>query len=107
MSAKPNEYTGTLPGDLQEVVKGVPSEITERTQEMDVLIGRAFSTYAGGKVLTWLRETYMDNAVEGYVVDKNGTINAEATTFQMYQREGQRILIKNIEMRMKRSKSKN
>ena len=72
---------------------------------MDVLIAKTFSSEAGRKVLAWLREHYIDGPVEGYVVDRNGNINADATTFQMYQREGQRIIVKNLEMRMKRANS--
>jgi len=84
----------------------IPPEIKENILETDVLIAKAFNSLAGRKVLKWMRDTYIDNAIEGYVVDRNGSINADATTFQMYQREGQRILIKNIEMRMKRAESK-
>jgi len=69
---------------------------------MDVLIAKTFNSPAGKKVLEWLKEEYVEGIVAGYVVDRNGTINAMASTFQMYQREGQRILVKNIEKRMKR-----
>ena len=94
-----------LPGELNEKKKGVPPEIAQKILEMDVLIAKTFSSHAGRKVLKWLREQYIDGPVEGYVVDKNGSINADATTFQMYQREGQRIIVKNIEMRMKRGQN--
>jgi len=94
-----------LPGEFNEKKKRVPSEIAQKILEMDVLIAKTFSTPAGKKVLKWLRNQYIDGPVEAYVVDRNGNINAAATTFQMYQREGQRIIIKNLEMRMKRANS--
>ena len=94
-----------LPGELNENKKGVPPEIAQDILNLDILIGKTFSSVAGREVLKFLRDKYIDGAVEGYVVDRNGSINAEATTFQMYQREGQRILIKNLEMRMKRANS--
>jgi hypothetical protein len=90
-------------GDLNEPKKGVPTPISKKILEMDVLIAKTFCTQAGKKVLSWLREQYVENPVEGYVVDRNGNINADATTFQMYQREGQKIVVKNLEMRMKRA----
>jgi len=93
-------------GDLNEPKKGVPAEIAQKILDMDVLIAKTFSTLAGKKVLDWLRQQYVENPVEGYVVDRNGAINADATTFQMYQLQGQRIVIKNLEMRMKRANSK-
>lgn len=92
-------------GDLNESKKGIPEEMAQKILEMDVLIAKTFSTHAGKKVLDWLRKQYVENPVEGYVVDRNGNINADATTFQMYQREGQKIVIKNLEMRMKRANS--
>jgi len=94
-----------LPGELNEKKKGIPPEVAQKILEMDVLIAKTFNSQAGRKVLAWLREQYIDGPVEGYVVDRNGNINAGATTFQMYQREGQRIIIKNLEMRMKRANS--
>lgn len=97
---------GQMPGDLQETKQGVPKELAEKVLEEDVFIAKTFSTPAGRKTLQWLRELYIEAALQGYVVDGRGAINAEATTFQMYQREGQRFLIKNIEMRMKRANSK-
>ena len=94
-----------LPGELNEKKQGIPPEVAEKIREVDVLLAKTFSTPTGRKALKWLRDQYVDNPVEGYVVDRNGAINADATTFQMYQREGQRIIIKNIEMRIKRANS--
>ena len=93
-------------GDLNEPKKGIPPEMAQKILDMDVLIAKTFSSHAGRKVLEWLRQQYIENPVEGYVVDRNGAINADATTFQMYQREGQKIVIKNLEMRMKRANSR-
>lgn len=93
-------------GDLNEPKKGVPAPISEKIHEMDVLIAKTFSSHAGKKVLGWLRQQYIENPVEGYVVDRNGAINADATTFQLYQKEGQKIVVKNLEMRMKRANSR-
>lgn len=89
-----------MPGDLNEPK---PPELPEKHREMDVLFAKTFNSAAGKKVLAYLKEEYVDVVVGGYVVDRNGTINAMASTFQMYQREGQRILVKNIEKRMKRA----
>ena len=83
----------------------IPPEILQQRRDLDVLIAKTFSSHAGAKVLKWLRDQYIDGPVEGYVLDRNGSINSAATTFRMYQRDGQRILIKNIEMRIKRGKS--
>jgi len=83
----------------------IPTELLEKNREMDVLIAKTFSTQAGKKVFKWMRDQYIDGPVEGYVVDRNGNINSDATTFRMYQRDGQAILIKNIEMRIKRANS--
>ena len=94
-----------LPGELNEKKKGVPPEVAEKIREGDVLLAKTFSTPAGRKTLKWLRDQYIDGPTEGYVVDRNGSINADATTFQMYQREGQRFLVKNLEMRIKRANS--
>ena len=94
-----------MPGDLNQPKTGIPPEVAEKMREMDILIAKTFSSQAGRKVLAWLREQYIDGPVQGYVVDRNGNINAHATTFQMYQREGQRIIVKNLEMRMKRANS--
>lgn len=93
-------------GDLNEPKKGIPEEMAQKILEMDVLIAKTFSTHAGKKVLGWLRQQYIENPVEGYVVDRNGNINADATTFQLYQQQGQKIVIKNLEMRMKRANSR-
>ncbi len=90
-------------GDLNEPKSRIPPEMAEKMREMDVLFAKTFNSAAGKKVLSYLREQYIDFGVTGYVVDGQGTINAMATTFQLYQREGQRILVKNIEMRMKRA----
>lgn len=92
-----------MPGDMNAPKPGVPPELGEKDREMDVLFAKTFNSQAGKKVLTYLRELYVEVAAAGYVVDRNGTINAMASTFQMYQREGQRILVKNIEKRMKRA----
>ncbi len=91
-----------MPGDLNETKPGVPPELAAKIIEMDVLFAKTFNSPAGQKVLEYLKEEYVEGIVAGYVVDRNGTINAMASTFQMYQREGQRILVKNIEKRMKR-----
>jgi len=88
-----------------EKPKGIPPEIAEKMREIDTLIAKTFSSFAGRKVLAWLKEEYFEGRATGYVVDRNGAINAAATTFQLYQREGQRILLKNIEMRIKRAES--
>lgn len=92
-----------LPGELNEKKKGIPPEVAEKIREVDVLLAKTFSTPTGRKILQWLRDQYIDGPTEGYVVDRNGAINADATTFQMYQREGQRFLVKNLEMRVKRA----
>jgi len=94
-----------LPGELNEKKKGVPPEVAAKLREVDLILAKTFGTPTGRRALKFLRDQYIDGPVEGYVVDRNGAINADATTFQMYQREGQRILIKNIEMRMKRANS--
>jgi len=91
-----------MPGDLNETKPGVPPELAKNVREMDVLFAKTFNSPAGRKVLQCLQAEYVDRGVAGYVVDRNGTINAMASTFQMYQHEGQRILVKNIEKRMKR-----
>jgi len=83
----------------------IPPEMLQERKDMDILIAKTFGSQAGKKVLKWLRDQYIDGPVEGYVVDRNGNINSAATTFRMYQRDGQRILIKNIEMRMKRGQN--
>lgn len=97
------DISSQLPGEFNGRKKGVPTEIANKIREMDVLIAKTFSSHSGMKVMEWLREQYIDAPVEGYVIDRNGNINADATTFQMYQREGQRIIVKNLEMRMKRA----
>ncbi len=91
-----------MPGDLNETKTGVPPELGEKVRAMDVLFAKTFNSPAGQKVLAYLKEEYVEGIVAGYVVDRNGTINAMASTFQLYQREGQRILVKNIIKRMKR-----
>ncbi len=90
-------------GDLNEPKSRIPPEMAEKMREMDVLFAKTFNSAAGKKVLSYLKEEYVDVIVAGYVVDRNGNINALASTYQMYQREGQRILVKNIEKRMKRA----
>jgi len=97
-----DENKPSLPGDLNVPKPGVPPELAAKILEMDALFSKTFNTAAGKKVLAYLKEEYVEGIVAGYVVDRNGTINAMASTFQMYQREGQRILVKNIEKRMKR-----
>ncbi len=94
---------GQMPGDLPEVKAGVPAELSEKVKEEDVFIAKTFSTPNGRKTLQWLRELYIEAPLQGYVVDSRGAINADATTFQLYQKEGQKIAIKNIEMRVKRA----
>jgi len=99
------DIRGKMPGDLPEVKAGVPKELSKKSLEEDVFIAKTFSTPSGRKTLEWLRNLYIEAPVAGYVVDRNGNINAAATTFQLYQKEGQRIVIKNIEMRVKRGQN--
>lgn len=91
-------------GPARDENKGaIPEEQKQAMHDQDVLIAKTFNSAAGKKVLEWLRTEYVESYQAGYVVDRNGTINANATTFDIYQREGKRMLVKNIEMRMKRS----
>lgn len=90
---------GDLPGPDKKALEAAQQKIHDE----DVILAKTFSTPTGRKALEWLRDQYVDRPVTGYVVDKRGAINAAASTFQMWQREGQRIVVKDIEMRIKRS----
>jgi len=92
-----------LPGEFNMPEKGIPKEEADKMREMDTAIAKTFNSTAGKKVLEWLRGEYVDTAIMGYAIDRNGAFNADVTTFQLYQREGQRIVVKNIEMRIKRA----
>lgn len=83
----------------------IPPEIAEKMKAEDQLIAKAFGTPSGKKVLQILKEKYVETGLQGYVIDRNGSINAQATTFEMWQKEGQRLMIKNIEMRIERANS--
>lgn len=83
----------------------VHAEAAEKLKAEDSYIAKTFSTPTGRKTLEWLKSRYVESGLSGYVVDRNGGINAEATTFEMWQKEGQRVLVRNIEMRIKRANS--
>ena len=78
-------------------------ELPKNEKDLDLLLGKTFSTGPGIEVMKWMKEKYVEGPAAGYVIDRMGQINAMASTFDMYQREGQRILVKNIEMRIKRA----
>lgn len=93
----------SLPGDFNDGVKGIPLEAAEKIHELDVLIAKTFGAGAGKEVFQWMKKQYLEGPTAGFVVDAKGQINALASVLDVYQREGQRLLVKNLEMRMKRA----
>jgi len=97
-----------FPGDLnapkkQEKTQKVEAKQDE-TKQMDKYLLKTFSSPEGKKVLEFLNEFYIQSVLKP-VKDPAGTINSDMTTFGLYQQEGQKLLIKNIEMRVERAKS--
>ena len=90
-------------GDLNEEKK-IVSTLSDEDKEMDKFILKIFSLPVGKKVLEFLNQHYIQS-IHKPVKQANGTINSDMTTYGLYQKEGQKLLIKNIEMRMERAKS--
>lgn len=65
-------------------------------QDIDLLMARAFGTEEGQKVLAWMRHSYLEQPC--------WQPGADASLGQW--REGQNSVIRNIEARIKKAKSK-
>lgn len=78
--------------DSVEPMNVVP--IDRKKEDLDIQIARAFSTEEGQKVLTWLREQYLERP--------SWQPGAESS-FGFF-REGQNSVIRDLETRIKRIK---
>lgn len=78
--------------DELEPTTNMPED--HKRDDLDILIARTFSTEQGQKVLTWLRQAYLENP----------SWQPGAESSFGYYREGQNSVIRDIEKRIKRIK---
>lgn len=96
-----------FPGDLpkpkkQEKTPEDQAKADEQTK-MDRYILKTFTSPEGVEVLKLLNNHYIKK-LSAPVRDADGSFNASMTTFTLWEREGQKKLINDIELRMERAK---
>lgn len=90
---------GELPGDLPPKEQLVQKELADAERDLDILIAKTFNSPAGKKTWAWLKSITVEEHVLSVSEGFSGIMMG-------YSREGQNALIRKIQKRMDRARSK-